>query len=101
MIWYRRHYLPDERSWGEEEASPLLYGTGWDEQPRALIVEGGLEVLRSEGEAYAEKLRAAGVKVDLKVMKGTPHPFWAMNGVLKQGRATIGFMVEALSEDFA
>jgi acetyl esterase/lipase len=24
MMWYRRHYLPDTKLWGEPEASPLL-----------------------------------------------------------------------------
>jgi triacylglycerol lipase len=65
-----------------------------------LVVVGELDVLRSEGEAYAEKLRGGGVEVDLKVMRGMPHPL-AMDGVLRQGRKTIGFMVEALMEVFA
>ncbi len=101
MIWYRRHYLPDETSWTEPAASPLLYEDGWAEQPTALVVVGELDVLRSEGEQYAEKLRKGGVKVDLKIMKEMPHPFLAMDGVLQQGRDTITFTVEALKEAFA
>ena len=62
---------------------------------------GELDVLRSEGVAYAEKLTKAGLSVDLKVMKGMPHPFLAMDGVLQQGRDTITYMVEALKEAFA
>lgn len=41
-------------------------------------------------------LREKGVEVKLEVMKGMPHPFLAMDGVLEQGRSTIGFMVEGL-----
>jgi acetyl esterase/lipase len=100
MLWYRRHYLPDTKTWGEPEASPLLYRDGWKEQPRALVVVGGLDVLRSEGEQYARKLKEAWVHVDLKVMEGMPHPFLAMDGVMQQGRDTITFMVEALKESF-
>jgi triacylglycerol lipase len=101
MMWYRRHYLPDEKTWTEPEASPLLYEDGWGEQPKALVVVGELDVLRSEGQEYAEKLKRNGVEADLKVMKGMPHPFLAMDGVLQQGRDTITFMVEALKEGFA
>ncbi len=101
MIWYRKHYLPDEKTWGEPEASPLLYKNGWDKQPEALVVVGELDVLRSEGEAYVEKLEGAGVKADLKIMRGMPHPFLAMDGVLQQGRDTITYMVEALKNTFA
>tara|TARA_R110002060_G_scaffold20313_7_gene27666 strand:- start:2001 stop:2390 length:390 start_codon:yes stop_codon:yes gene_type:complete len=98
---YRKHYLPNPKTWSEPEASPLLYPSGWETQPKALVVVGELDVLRSEGEAYAEKLTKAGVSVDLKVMKGMPHPFLAMDGVLQQGRDTITYMVEALKEAFA
>jgi acetyl esterase/lipase len=100
MLWYRKHYLPDEKTWAEPEASPLLYKDGWEKQPKALVVVGELDVLRSEGEAYAEKLRKAGVEADLKIMKGMPHPFLAMDGVLQQGRDAIMFMVEKLIEAF-
>ncbi|TVY23326.1 AB hydrolase superfamily protein [Lachnellula hyalina] len=103
MLWYRRHYLPDEKTWGEPEASPLLYGNGsgeWGRLPRALIVVGELDVLRSEGEEYAAKLEENGVKADLKIMKGMPHPFLAMDGALQQGKDAITFMVEALKDAF-
>ncbi|EKD18946.1 alpha/beta hydrolase fold-3 domain-containing protein [Drepanopeziza brunnea f. sp. 'multigermtubi' MB_m1] len=85
ILWYRNHYLPDEKTWPEPEASPLLYEGGW----------------KYEGEAYAEKLESAGVEVELKAMKGMPHPFFAMDGVLQQGRDAITYMVEALNRAFA
>lgn len=101
MLWYRKHYLPDEKTWSEPEASPLLYTDGWTEQPKALVVVGELDVLRTEGEEYVEKLKRAGVETDLRIMKGMPHPFLAMDGALQQGRDTITYMVEALKEAFA
>jgi acetyl esterase/lipase len=64
------------------------------------VVVGEYDVLRTEGELYAAKLRDAGVAVNLQVMKGLPHPFLAMDGVLQQGRDTITFMVEALKGSF-
>jgi acetyl esterase/lipase len=65
-----------------------------------LVVCGELDVLRTEAELYAGKLRKAGVKADLKIMKGMPHPFLAMDAALQQGRDTITFMVETLKEAF-
>lgn len=100
MLWYRRHYLPDPKNWAEPESSPLFYEDGWKEQPPALVIVGELDVLRTEGELYAEKLTEAGVKADLKVFKGMPHPFLAMDEALQQGRDTITLMVEALKEAF-
>lgn len=101
MLWYRNHYLPDRALWTDPEASPLLYEDGWAEQPRALVIMGGLDVLRAEGEAYAEKLRKAGVQVEVKIWEGMPHPFMAMDGALQQGRDTITLMVETLKSAFA
>lgn len=101
MLWYRKHYLPEEQTWSEPEASPLLYKSGWEQQPPALVVVGELDVLRSEGEAYAERLSRAGVRAELKVMRGMPHPFLAMDGALQQGRDAITYMVEALKDAFA
>lgn len=101
MLWYRNHYLPNRQDWANPEASPLLYEDGWAEQPKALVVMGGMDVLRAEGEAYAKKLRSAGVQVNEKIWEGMPHPFMAMDGALQQGRDTITYMVETLKEAFA
>lgn len=100
MVWFRDHYLPDISRRTEPEASPLFYEDGWAEQPKALVVVGEYDVLRTEGELYAAKLRKAGVTVNLRVMKGMPHPFLAMDGALQQGRDTITFMVETLRGAF-
>lgn len=101
MLWYRYHYLPNREDWAKPEASPLFYEDGWAEQPKALIIMGGLDVLRAEGEAYGEKLKKAGVEVKVQIWEGMPHPFMAMDGALQQGKDTITLMVEALKEAFA
>ncbi|KAJ5761249.1 hypothetical protein N7520_008405 [Penicillium odoratum] len=100
MLWYRNHYLPNAGDWTNPEASPLFYAGSWSELPPALVMVGELDVLRSEGEQYAEKLREAGVPVDLQLMKGMPHPFLAMDGVLSEGKRCITLMCDALQKAF-
>ncbi|KKK23678.1 putative lipase [Aspergillus rambellii] len=100
MLWYRNHYLPSEADQSHPEASPLFYKGDWSALPRALVMVGELDVLRAEGEQYAEKLRQAGVEVDLQVMKGMPHPFLAMDAVLKEGKRSITLMCDLLAEVF-
>lgn len=100
MVWYRDHYLPNEPDRAHPEASPLFYTGDWSLLPPALVMVGELDVLRTEGEQYAAKLRDAGVEVDLQVMKGMPHPFLAMDGVLKEGKRSITLMCEALNRVF-
>lgn len=101
MLWYRNHYLPNQADWANPEASPLFYQDDWSKLPPALIMVGELDVLRAEGEQYADKLKKAGVEVDLQVMKGMPHPFLAMDGVLKEGKRSITLMVDGLKKAFS
>lgn len=101
MLWYRRHYLPDEKDWAHPEASPLLWAGDWTKLPSAEVVLGELDPLRTEGEQMAEQLVKAG-KTDTRVttMKGQPHPFIAMDGILDCGKLAITLFVERLLRAF-
>jgi acetyl esterase/lipase len=113
MMWYRRHYLPNPKTWTEPEASPLLLSAKqFVGLPPAQILVGELDILRHDGEEYARKLRAAGVDVKLEIMPGMPHrechsrhpktianiaaAFMAMDAVLDQGQRAITIVCESL-----
>ncbi|KAH9903751.1 alpha/beta hydrolase fold-domain-containing protein [Xylariomycetidae sp. FL2044] len=98
MLWYRRHYLPRPEDRTQAEASPLKWAGDWAALPPAVIVVGELDVLREEGEAFGRKLEGAGVRADVHVMRGQPHPFIAMDGVLEAGRQAITYFCDALRE---
>lgn len=90
------------KTFGKDKLTPVMlqWEGEWKKLPRAVIVVGGLDILRGEGEQYAEKLRGAGVKTKVVVMEGMPHPFLAMDGVMKAGRDAITEMVEGLKAVF-
>jgi acetyl esterase len=76
MAWFWEQYLPDESRRSEILASPLRATT--EELaglPPALVINGEADVLRDEGEAYATKLRAAGVPVTQTRYAGIIHDF--------------------------
>lgn len=58
-------------------------------QPPTLIVTAGLDPLRDEGEAYAARLQAAGVKCELRRVEGTIHGFVLFASQIDAGRAWI------------
>ncbi|KAB7846883.1 alpha/beta hydrolase [Streptomyces mobaraensis] len=76
MRWFWDQYTTDPEQRARITASPLRATT---EQlaglPPALVVTAEADVLRDEGEAYAEKLRAAGVPVTAVRFLGTIHDF--------------------------
>src|SRR5438128_3474985 len=90
MMWYWDQYTrhPTERN--EITASPLRASTQQLQGlPPALIITAEADVLRDEGEAYANKLREAGVRVTAVRFQGTIHDFVMLNA-LAQTAATRG-----------
>jgi acetyl esterase len=80
MAWFWDAYLPDRERRSEPFASPLR---ATDEQldglPPALVIVDEADVLRDEGEAYAARLRAAGVPVTTVRYPGITHDFMMLN----------------------
>lgn len=98
MLWYRRHYLPNEADWSLTDASPLLASAdAFSKLPSALVVVAGLDVLRWEGEEYARRLNLAGVDAEVQVMEGVPHPFIVMDAVLQKGKDGVGLVCNRLA----
>lgn len=80
MTWFWDSYTTDLNARAQIHASPLkasidqLKGL-----PPALIQTAGLDVLRDEGEAYAQKLDAAGVDVTAVRYNGMIHDYGLLN----------------------
>lgn len=71
---FNRQWVPDPERWADPAVSPLrapdLRGL-----PPALVVTAEHDPLRDQGEAYALRLREAGVPVDLRRESGLVHNF--------------------------
>jgi len=66
--------------------------------PPALIVTAGFDPLRDEGEAYAERLRDAGVRVDSVCYGGMIHGFVPMGRLLDTAGRAISLIAGSLSQ---
>ena len=55
-------------------------------QPPALVVTAGFDLLRDEGEAYADALRAAGNRVELRRYASMSHGFFNLTGICRGAR---------------
>jgi acetyl esterase/lipase len=97
MAWFWDAYAPDVERRAEPLASPLQ---ATDEQlrglPPALLLVDECDVLRDEGEAYASRLRAAGVAVTTVRYDGIIHDFMMLNP-LSQTHATRAAVAQAIA----
>jgi acetyl esterase len=100
MIWFWDHYAPDPASRRDPDASPLQ-ATDLSGLPPAIVLTAEHDVLRQEGEAYADRLRAAGVPVTQQRLAGQMHGFFPMVGILPGSAEAIGFLADELGPRLA
>ena len=81
MEWFWNHYVPAPEDRLHPEVSPLR-STSLAGLPPALVITAEHDVLRDEGEAYAERLREAGVPVEHRRWEGQMHLFFSLVNVL-------------------
>ena len=96
MRWFWEQYL--ERP--EDGASPyasVAEASDLRALPPALVVTAGCDPLCSEGEAYAERLREAGVDATVRRYDGMPHGFLGFAGLdaAKRAMTEIGESIRA------
>jgi acetyl esterase len=93
--WFERHYLPDDGSRRDPRVSVLQAGD-LSGLPPAYVATAGFDPLRDEGEAYAQRMRDAGVAVALRRHPGLVHGFANLTAVSRTSRAAMHEVAGAL-----
>jgi acetyl esterase/lipase len=97
MRWFVAHYLDARDEAADWRASPLrapsLAGL-----PPALVVTAGFDPLRDEGEAYARRLRDAGVRVDSVGYGGMIHGFVPMGRLIDTASHAVTLIAGSLRQ---
>ncbi len=89
-FWYEARYLNGVEEREDPRASPILFGDSSDAfrgLAPATIVTAGFDILRDEGELYADALARAGVPVDYCCERSLIHGFFNMGGAIDAARA--------------
>ncbi len=93
MDWFERHYLPPDFDRSDSRVS-VLRAADLSGLPPAYVATAGFDPLRDEGEAYAARMREAGVEVTLRRHPGLIHGFANMTAI---SRTAHGAMLELAS----
>lgn len=98
--YFWNHYAGSAERARDPYASPInaksLAGL-----PPAFVITAECDPLRDQGEAYAQKLRQAGVPATVKCYAGAIHVFFQMGAVIDSGREAVADAGAALRQALA
>jgi len=100
MIWFWDHYLAKDSDADNPYASPLR-AQRLKDLPPALVITAEYDPLRDEGEAYAHRLRNAGIPASSSRYDGMIHGFFGMSAAVDKGKQAIEEASAALQAAFA
>ncbi len=98
--WFVKHYVGDPAKTADPRIALVKQASHANLAP-ATIILAQIDPLRSDGEKYAEKLRAAGVPVTVQTYDGVTHEFFGMAAAVDKAKQAQQFAGEHLREAFA
>jgi len=98
--WYLGHYLRAPADATKPLASPLFVDD-LSRLPPALLITAGFDPLRDEGKAYADRMREAGVEVELVCVEGQMHGFLVMAAAIRDGARIVDLVAARLRSALA
>lgn len=99
LSWFYDYYIPEAGDRTHPYASPS-YAATLIGLPPATVILSQIDPLRSEGEAYAAQLEAAGVPVTLKIYEGVTHEFFGLAGLVNEATEAVALAVKNLRSAF-
>jgi acetyl esterase len=100
MTWFFGHYLADAKSADDPHVLPMK-AKDLSGLPPAMVLTAQIDPLRSEGKAYAGRLKNAGVPVEYKNYDGVAHEFFGMGAVVDTAKVAQVDAAEALKKAFS
>lgn len=98
LSWFYDHYLPEGIDRKHPDISPLY--ADHKDLPPATVILAEIDPLRSEGEAYAKKLKQAGVQVTMEIYEGVTHEFFGLAGLVTEATQAMELACNQLRKAF-
>jgi acetyl esterase len=94
-IWFWHNFLGPNRP-GEDQYAEPGWAQNLDGLPPALIITGGHDPVRDDGEIFASRLARAGNRVELKRYGGMIHGFMGLPVELPDGKDAVELVARAI-----
>src|ERR1700744_1203493 len=95
LPWFMDNYISDREERKDPMAAPMLRPSLEGLAP-ALIISAEFDPLVDENEAYARRLKEAGVPCDYVCFPGMIHPFFTLGGVVEDSAKAEALIAQAL-----
>ena len=98
MVWFVDKYTKSPEDTKDTRIN--LVGANLEKLPKTTIVLAEIDPLRSDGVMLGEKLKAAGVDVDVKTYEGVTHEFFGMGAVVSDAKDAVDYAGGRLKSAF-
>ena len=99
MQWFFKHYMRSAKD-GDNPLLSIIKANDVSGLPPATVITAAIDPLRSDGKAYADKLKEAGVKVDYRNYEGVTHEFFGMGAVVPEAKLAVKQAADGLRGGF-
>ena len=96
LAWYYRTYCGDRCDPKDPRVSPI-FAKDLSALPPALIITAEYDTLRDEAQAYANRLKSAGIPTDYICADGMVHGFLQMRGIVPDAQIAVEDIARALN----
>jgi acetyl esterase len=100
LDWFAGYYLPDPTTDAKNAYSSPLLAPDLSGLPPATMISAQIDPLLSQGTAYAEALKAAGIAITQTVYDGCTHEFFGMGTVVDKAKEAETEAAQALMQAF-
>jgi acetyl esterase/lipase len=95
MAWYWQQYIGDHDGSSDSDISPAAL-QDLRRMPRTIVITAEADILRDEGESYAQRTFLAGVDTEGYCYDGMIHGFLRMAGVVDRSNQALSEIAESL-----
>jgi acetyl esterase len=99
MRWFYRQYLNEESDGDDWRFSPIR-AADLSGLPPAFVLTAEFDPLRDQGEAYAHRLEAEGVPVEMRRYDGVFHGFFGMRELMEPAQHAFDEVAKAVRTAF-